>query len=267
VKRLRLLFVGDIVGQPGREALRILLPQLKVKYKPHFIVVNGENAAGGRGITAPISKSFFEWGVQIISLGNHAFDHKDIFNWINEENKIVRPANYPPGTPGKGWSICRNNQLTLAVINLQGRTFLPPLDCPFRTVDAILNEKEIRQADYILVDMHAETTSEKQAMGWYLDGKVTAVIGTHTHVQTGDARILPQGTAYLSDVGMTGPYDGILGMDRESVIKKFITQLPVRFDVEKGDWQFNAVLIDADEKTRAKQLTVLRYDRDHPFLS
>lgn len=245
---MRILFIGDIVGSPGREALKQLLPELKEKHRPDVIIVNGENAAGGRGITPKIAKEFYEQGVNLITLGNHTWDNKEIFDFIDGDEQIVRPANFPEGTPGKGMQTIKTSKGDLTVINIQGRTFLPPLDCPFTKVDELLNSQK-NKSKFIFVDFHAEATSEKLAMGWYLDGRVSSVVGTHTHVHTADERLLPQGTAYITDVGMTGPMDGILGMDREMVTKKFLTQLPVRFEVDKGKWQLNGVLIELDPAT------------------
>jgi metallophosphoesterase (TIGR00282 family) len=256
---IRILFIGDIVGGSGRRAVKTQLSELKRKYDPAFIVVNGENAAGGRGITAQIAKELFELGVHGITMGNHTWDNKDIFNFIEEEARIVRPANYPPGTPGEGMTILRNKAgKELAIVNLMGRTFLPPLDCPFQTIDSILDKLKKKQK-HIFVDFHAEATSEKIAMGWHLDGKVSAVVGTHTHVQTHDERILPQGTGYVTDVGMTGARDGVLGMEREAVLQKFKTQLPVRFTADEGKWQLHAVVIDLDgESGMAKKIELVR---------
>jgi len=243
------LFIGDIVGGSGRRAVKTLLPELKKKYDPAFIVVNGENAAGGRGITAPIAKELYDQGVHGITLGNHTWDNKDIFNFIDQDERMIRPANYPAGTPGRGYTILRNTAgKELAIINTMGRTFLPPLDCPFQTVDGILDKLKKKQK-YIFVDFHAEATSEKIAMGWHLDGRVSAVVGTHTHVQTHDERVLPKGTGYVTDVGMTGARDGVLGMEREAVLQKFKTQLPVRFQADEGKWQFHAVALTLDNDT------------------
>jgi metallophosphoesterase (TIGR00282 family) len=252
---MKLLFIGDIVGSVGRDALKANLPQLKQKYNPDFIVVNGENAAGGRGITEKIAKDFYQLGVDLITMGNHTWDQKEIFDFIDQDPQLIRPANFPPGAPGRGIGYIRHPKGDLAVINLQGTTFLPSIDCPFRIAEELLRNLK-SSARYVLVDFHAEATSEKLAMGWYLDGKVSAVIGTHTHVSTADARLLPKGTAYLTDVGMVGPRNGILGMQRDAVIKKFLTQLPVRFEVATGEWQFNAVCVTLDSATgMAKEIT------------
>jgi metallophosphoesterase (TIGR00282 family) len=256
---IRVLFIGDIVGSSGRRAVKLLLPELKKKFDPSFIVANAENAAGGRGLTGAIAKELFECGIHGLTMGNHTWDNKDIFNFIDSEDRIIRPANFPPGTPGKGHTVLKNaNGAELAIVNLQGRTFLPPIDCPFRTADAIVDKLK-KKHKHIFVDFHAEATSEKIAMGWHLDGKVSAVVGTHTHVQTHDERVLPQGTAYVTDVGMVGARDGVLGMERESVLQKFKTQLPVRFTADEGKWQFHAVVVDLEEETgKAKKIALFR---------
>lgn len=247
---MKVLFIGDIVGNVGRKALKENLPYLKSKYKPHVVIVNGENAAAGRGITGAIANEFFNWGVHGITLGNHTWDNKDIFDFIDDEPRMIRPANFPPGTPGRGYTVVKGEGKELAIVNLQGRTFLPALDCPFRVADEIVDEPR-QDHKCILVDMHAEATSEKIAMGWHLDGRASLVVGTHTHVQSNDDRILPGGTAYLTDAGMVGPRDGILGMEREAVLRKFYTQLPVRFVVDDGKWHFHGVFVEIDEATGA----------------
>ncbi|WP_027417885.1 TIGR00282 family metallophosphoesterase [Aneurinibacillus terranovensis] len=264
---MRIMFIGDVVGSPGREMLKDMLPRLKRKYQPHFTIVNGENAAHGRGITPKIAREFYEWGAGVITLGNHSFDNREVFEFIKEDSHIVRPANYPESVPGKGYTYLKGTAGgELAVINLQGRTFLPALNCPFQTVEKLIPTIR-KRTPYIFVDMHGEATSEKQAMAWFLNGKVTAVIGTHTHVQTADERILPGGTAYLSDAGMVGPRDSILGMEREAVIKKFITGLPVRFEVASLKAQLNGVIIDMEKETgRATSITRIIVDEDHPFM-
>src|SRR5690606_28401895 len=201
-RTIKVLFIGDIVGAAGRKALRAALPSLKSKFNPHFIIVNGENAAGGRGITPAIAAEFFDLGVHGITMGNHTWDNKDIFTFIDDEPRMARPANFPEGTPGKGVAVLRHAGKELTIVNVQGRTFLPPLDDPFVCVERLVEQMKLR-GKAVLVDFHAEATSEKIALGWYLDGKVSAVVGTHTHVQTHDERILPRGTAYVTDVGMT----------------------------------------------------------------
>ncbi|MFJ5622034.1 TIGR00282 family metallophosphoesterase [Peribacillus loiseleuriae] len=263
---MKLLFVGDVVGSPGRDMVKEYLPKIKEKYRPQITIINGENAAGGRGITEKIYRQFLEAGAQAVTLGNHAWDNREVFEFIESAKNLVRPANFPEGTPGAGIKYIKLNQLEIAVINLQARTFMPALDCPFVKAEELVEEAR-KRTPIIFVDFHGEATSEKQAMGWFLDGKVSAVVGTHTHVQTADNRILPQGTAYLSDVGMTGPYDGILGMERDAVIHRFLTSLPVRFEVPKeGRTILSAVIIDIDEKTgKANKIDRLLINDDHPF--
>ncbi len=252
------MFIGDIVGNPGRKALKELLPKLKRKYDPHFIIANGENAAGGKGLTRSIAAELFELGIHGLTMGNHTWDQKEIFEFIDSETRIVRPANYPEGVPGRGMVFLKRGGKELAIMNLQGRTFLPPLDDPFRKADDLIDQASSRTR-CILLDLHAEATSEKIAMGWYVDGRVSVLVGTHTHVQTNDETILPGGTAYITDVGMTGPRDSVLGMDTETVLQKFMIQLPVRFKVAEGIWVFHAVLIDIDESNgKAKSIIKIR---------
>jgi len=241
--------IGDIVGRPGRTIVRQLLPQIIKDYEIDFVIANGENAAGGNGITQKTAQELFISGIDFITTGNHVWDNKDVFNIINEEPRIIRPANYPVGTPGKGYqTLIFKNYLPITIINLSGRTFMPALDCPFKTVENILAKVE-NDSKIIVVDFHAEATSEKLAMGWFLDGRVSLVAGTHTHVQTADERIFPNGTGYITDLGMTGPSDSILGVNKDKVIQKFLTQLPVKFEVAKGPMQLNAIVVDIDEKT------------------
>ncbi|MGX2943651.1 TIGR00282 family metallophosphoesterase [Enterococcus alishanensis] len=262
---MRLLFIGDVVGSLGRNTITEYLPRLKKKYHPQLTIVNGENAASGRGITEKIYKKFLQDGVDVVTLGNHTWDNRDIFEFIGDAKKMIRPANFPAGTPGQGIVFIKINELELAVINLQGRVFMNDLDDPFRKADELVAEAR-KRTEYIFIDFHGETTSEKQAMGWYLDGQVSAVVGTHTHVQTNDARILPKGTAYLTDVGMTGPYDGILGMKRGPVIEKFMTALPKRFEVvEEGRFVLSGCVIDLDKDGRAKKIENILINEDHSF--
>lgn len=262
---MRLLFIGDVVGRKGREMLADYLPKLKQKHKPELTIVNGENAAGGKGINEKIYRQLLESGAQVITMGNHTWDKREIFEFIDDAQHLVRPANFPEGTPGQGMVYVKLNTIEAAVINMQGRTFLPPLESPFEKVDELI-EKAKKRTSVIFVDFHAEATSEKQAMGWYLDGKVSAVVGTHTHVQTADNRVLPKGTAFLTDVGMTGPYDGIIGMDREAVMRRFLTHMPVRFEVASGPGQLNGVLVEIDEKTgSSRSIDRIVINDDHPF--
>lgn len=263
---MKVLFIGDIVGSVGRKALKHMLPALKSKYQPTFIVVNGENAAAGRGITRAIANEMFEMGVHGITMGNHTWDNKDIYDLIEDEPRMIRPANFPEGTPGRGYTVLKAGGKELAIVNLQGRTFLPPLDCPFQKADEILDIVSAPKRP-VFVDFHAEATSEKIAMGWYLDGRTSVVVGTHTHVQSNDERILPQGTAYVTDVGMVGPMNGILGMERQAVLQKFITQLPTRFVVDEGKWHFHAVLVDIDDASlNAISISLIRLHEDSFFM-
>lgn len=256
------MFIGDIVGSTGRRAVKQNLPALKKKYQPHIIIANAENAASGRGVTSTIIKQLLEYGIHGFTMGNHTWDNKNIFEWINDEQQIVRPANFPPGTPGKGYTIVKANHKELVLINMQGRTFLPAIDCPFRIVDEVITTLGNKQRA-ILVDFHAEATSEKIALGWHLAGRVSLVVGTHTHVQTNDDTILPGGTAYLTDVGMVGSREGVLGMEREAVLRKFKTQLPVRFTVDEGKWQFHALVVTIDELTgKAMNIEKIRIYED-----
>ncbi|MCT1903817.1 TIGR00282 family metallophosphoesterase [Oceanobacillus sojae] len=265
---MKILFIGDVVGSPGRDMITEYLPKLKEKYKPNLTIINGENAAAGKGITEKIYKQFLQAGAHVITMGNHTWDKKEIFEFIDQAPAMIRPANFPENNPGKGITYTNINGKEAAVINLQGRTFLPPIDDPFEKADQLVEEAK-KRTKTIFVDFHGEATSEKQAIGWYLDGRVTAVVGTHTHTQTADERILPGGTAYISDVGMTGPYDAILGVEKESVIKRFQTSLPVRFEIEKkGRTQLNGVFISTDDST-GKALTIERIliNDDHPFFA
>ncbi len=260
---MKILFIGDVVGSPGRSMIQEYLPILKKKYRPTITIINGENAANGKGITEKIYRNFLELGAQAVTLGNHAWDNRDVFEFIDRAKYLVRPANFPEGTPGTGIVYVTCNEMEVAVINLQGRTFLPAIECPFKTADRLIEEAR-KRTQLIFVDFHGEATSEKQALGWYLDGRVTAVVGTHTHVQTADERILPKGTGYLTDVGMTGPYDGILGVEKEAVIKKFLTSLPVRFEVSSGRTQLSAVLLDVSPTTgKATKIERILINDDH----
>ena len=265
---MNILFIGDVVGSMGRDMIQEYVPKLKEKFRPHVTIINGENAAGGRGITEKIYRGFLEVGAQVVTLGNHTWDNREIFEFVDEAKYLVRPANFPDNNPGQGITYLKINSDEVAVISLQGRIFLPPIECPFKKADELIEEAQ-KRTPIIFVDFHAEATSEKQAMGWYLDGRVSAVVGTHTHVQTADNRILPKGTAFMSDVGMTGPYDGILGMEREVVLRKFLTSMPARFEVPKdGRSQLSAVYIEIDKKNgKAKKIERILINDDHPFYS
>ncbi|MCL6559401.1 MAG: TIGR00282 family metallophosphoesterase, partial [Firmicutes bacterium] len=231
---MRLLMIGDIVGRSGRRAVKVNLSSLKKEYDLDMVIANGENAAGGKGITREVAQELFSSGVDVLTMGNHVWNKKEAFEYIDRETRIVRPANYPPGTPGIGANVYETRRkVKVAVINLAGRVFLQAIDCPFRKAEELV-EMMKEKARVVVVDFHAEATSEKIAMGWFLAGKVSAVVGTHTHVQTADERILPGGTAYITDLGMTGPWNSIIGVKKEIIIEKFITQIPQRFEVATG---------------------------------
>jgi len=240
-----ILMIGDIIGKPGRKAIHELLPDLRQQYGLNLVIANAENVAGGIGLTSATAKELLNAGVDVLTSGNHIWAQKEIIPYLDGEMPILRPLNYPPGVPGKGYLL--NNQAM--VVNLMGRTFMGDVDCPFRAMDQLLGE---HKPPVIIVDFHAEATSEKVAMGRYLDGRVSAVLGTHTHVGTIDAQVLPQGTAYVTDIGMTGPMDSIIGDDIEAVIQRFLTRMPHRLSVGKGKIMFNAVLIRvADDSGKA----------------
>ena len=248
--------IGDIIGQPGRRAIRRVLPDLRQELGLDLVIANGENAAGGFGITPDTAEELLNSGVDILTSGNHIWDQKEIIPQMDEGLPLIRPANYPDA-PGRGYLI----QDGVMVLNLMGRVFMPTLDCPFRTASAILEDaKEEHSPRAIIVDIHAEATSEKQGMGWYLDGKVSAVLGTHTHVGTVDARILPKGTAYLTDVGMTGPVNSVIGSDTNAVLDRFLTGLPQRLSVAGGPVILNSVLGEIDDET-GKAVSIQRIDR------
>src|SRR5487761_1328394 len=241
-----ILFVGDIVGSPGRRIVHDLLADIIAQQQVDLAIVNCENAASGFGITPRLADDLFASGAEVLSGGNHIWDRKEILDYLPHQPRLLRPANFPPGAPGSGLYVGTSRDgIGYAVLNLQGRTFMTPLDCPFRAAEREL-ARVPPEVKGILVDMHAEATSEKQAMGWYLDGRVSAVVGTHTHVATADEHVLPAGTAYISDVGMTGPHDSIIGMEKAPIIKRFLDGLPARFEVATTDIQMNAVLIEVD---------------------
>ncbi|MGD1210560.1 MAG: TIGR00282 family metallophosphoesterase [Candidatus Acidiferrales bacterium] len=260
---MRILFIGDIVGSPGRKIVHDRLADILAQRQIDLCIANGENAASGFGITPRIAQDLLSYGIEVISGGNHIWDRKEIVEYFPHEPRLLRPANFPNGSPGKGLFVGQaKNGAGYAVLNLQGRTFMAPLEDPFRTADREL-AKISPDVKVIVVDMHAEATSEKQAMGWYLDGKVSAVIGTHTHVATADSRVLPGGTAYITDVGMTGPHDSVIGMEKQGVLQRFLDAMPARFVVAEGDIQMNTVLIDADEATgRARSIERLNFRLD-----
>lgn len=244
---MKILFIGDVFGNPGRKAVKEMVHKLKKERQIDFCIANGENAAGGSGITYVVAQELYKAGVDGITLGNHTWSKREVVNFIDSDNNIVRPANYPSELPGKGSTILDGEKGKIGILNLMGRVYMDSIDCPFKAAERELEYLKAF-AKVIVVDMHAEATSEKCALAWHLDGRVSCVLGTHTHVQTADERILPCGTAYISDVGMTGPYDGIIGVKREIVIEKFITHMPSKFEVAQGPVQFNAVYMDIDEK-------------------
>lgn len=252
---MKFLCIGDVIGRTGRNALKRFLPEVKEKYQPDFIVLNGENAAGGFGLTKKVYDELLSMGIDVITSGNHIFDKKEITQFIDQEEKLLRPANYPPQALGRGYGIYEKNGKKIAVINLMGRVFMGiPLDCPFRKFDEIY-EKIKEEVDYIIVDFHAEATSEKTAFGYYVDGRADIVFGTHSHVATADEMILPKGTAYITDVGLTGPKYSVIGMKIEEPIQKFITGMPVKYDVAKGPLIFQAIFVKkTEEKTEIIRL-------------
>ncbi len=255
---MNILVIGDIVGKPGRAMVKAILPRLQRENSISFTIANAENAAGGRGLTREVKDEILGSGVDVLTMGNHVWDNKNIFSFIDDEPRLVRPLNYPGDCPGQGYHVYNAGfNKKIAVINASGRIFLPPLDCPFQTVSEVL-EKLRDKVDYIIVDFHAEATSEKLAFGYYFDGKVTAVLGTHTHVQTADERVMPNGTGYITDLGMTGPADSILGMEKEPIISKFLHGRPTRFEVAEGPAQIQGVILKLDENS-FKVLEITRF--------
>jgi len=263
---MRVLFIGDIVGAPGREIVRERLADLVAQRGIDLVIANGENSASGFGITPRLAEELLKMGIDVVSGGNHSWDRREILEFMPHEPRLLRPANFPEGNPGSGFYVgTAKNGVKYAVINLQGRIFLPAIDDPFRKADELLAKLPV-DVEFVLVDMHAETTSEKLAMGYYLDGRATAVVGTHTHVATADEQVLAEGTAYITDVGMTGPHSGVIGMDKQAIIRKFLDGMPTRFEVAQGDVQMNSVLIETDDerprnaagRLRAKSIERLR---------
>ncbi len=248
---VKILYIGDIFGRPGRRIVKESLPAIVREHAPDLILANGENAAAGFGITPSLVEELLDLGISVLTSGNHIWDKKEIVTYMAErsDGRLLRPANYPEHVAGRGLFVGKTRAgLDYAVLNLQGRVFMPSIDCPFRTADALLasipDSVKIR-----VVDMHAEATSEKLALGWYLDGRVTALVGTHTHIPTADEMVMPQGTAYITDLGMTGPYDSVIGIDKDTAIRKFLSQIPERFEVAKKDVRFCAVMVEADPET------------------
>lgn len=244
---MKILVVGDVVGSTGRKTLKAHLDKYKENYD--FIIVNGENSAGGFGITTTICEEFFQWGVDVITSGNHIWDKKEIYGYLESSDRVLKPYNYPKDTPGKGYTILKTKKgVKIAVVSLQGRVFMPPIDCPFKEMEMLIKELR-KECKHIVVDFHAEATSEKVAMGYFLDGKVSLVYGTHTHIQTADNRILLEGTGYITDVGMTGSINGVIGMKKENIISKFLSALPQRFEVVEGNEYINGLDVTLDDET------------------
>ncbi|HXN29855.1 MAG TPA: TIGR00282 family metallophosphoesterase [Candidatus Acidoferrales bacterium] len=260
---MKILFIGDIVGSPGRKIVHDRLADIITQRSIDLCIANGENSASGFGITPRLAEEIFAAGAEVITGGNHIWDRKEILDFFPHEPRLIRPANFPVGSPGKGHFVGQTkNGIAYAVMNLQGRTFMAPLEDPFRTAERELAALP-RDVKVIVVDMHAEATSEKQAMGWHLDGKVSAVLGTHTHVATADNRVLPGGTAYITDVGMTGPHDSVIGMEKKPIVQRFLDALPAKFAVAEGDVQMNTVEIDVEEATgRARSIDRVNFRLD-----
>jgi len=252
---MNILFMGDIVGEPGRRAVKVLLPELKEEFKLDLVIANAENSAGGKGLTPKTANELFGSGIDIITSGDHIWDRKEILEIIDHPY-ILRPLNLSINSPGKGFCFFKD----VCVVNLLGRVFMDPVDCPFQKIRSLLPEIK-KKANSIIVDFHAEATSEKKAMGYFLDGGVSAVLGTHTHIQTADEQILEKGTAYITDVGMTGPQDSVIGQEKERIIERFLTGMPVRFQVAEKDVKLEAVILDIDSKTgKANSIKRIRKD-------
>lgn len=264
-KAVKVLFIGDVVGRPGRQAVRGLLPDLIGGYSIDLVIANGENAAGGFGITPAIAEELLALKIDILTSGNHIWDKKEMVDYIRDKEWLLRPANYPPGAPGFGSTVIKTiTGVQVGVINLCGRVFMDNLDCPFRVGEEIVNQLRA-VTPLIVVDMHAEATSEKAAMGWFLDGKVSAVIGTHTHVQTADERVLPQGTAFITDIGMTGSIHSVIGIQKELILGRFLTQMPRKFEVATKGVQLQGVVISIDpDNGKAMALERVKVDYDNP---
>lgn len=254
---MRILFLGDIVGRPGREICAELIQSLRVTEKLDFVIANSENAAAGSGLTPKIADQLLETGIDVLTSGDHIWKKRDIYDYLKVSRQLIRPLNYPKSVFGRGSTVIDlPNGKKIGVINLIGRVFMDHLDSPFERIKDELEEVK-RSTDIIIVDFHAEATSEKVAMGWYLDGKVSAVLGTHTHIQTSDDKILPQGTAYITDCGMTGPYDSVIGREKERILEHFVTQLPIRFEMASGDVQLHGVIIEVNDET-GKAISIKR---------
>ena len=258
---MKILMAGDVVGAPGREMFARMAAQLRGSGEADFIVVNGENVAGGRGITDKMAEELLRVGADVVTLGDHTWDQKEIRGYLDGQPRVIRPANFAPGCPGRGWTTVKTNFGPVTVVNLVGRVFMHNYDCPFRTIDDVLRRTDLSKI--VLVDIHAEATAEKIVLGRYLDGRVTAVVGTHTHVQTSDEEIMPGGTAYITDLGMTGPKDAAIGRDLESVTKMMLTGMPHKFKIAPGRVALEGVIMDVDrESGRAKSIKRVRLIHD-----
>ena len=257
---MKILFLGDIVGNPGREVVAKYIPAMRKKGEVDVVVVNGENAAGGSGITENVARELFSFGCDVITLGDHVWDKREVYPYLNSEPHIVRPANFSSEAPGRGVCVIDINGVKVAVIALMGRTYMKfLLNCPFRALDSILGD--LAGVKVVLVDVHAEATSEKVAMGWYADGRVSAVLGTHTHIQTADEKILPKGTAYITDAGMTGPYDSVIGQIKERIVERYLTGMPNKFEVASSKGTMCGVIVDVDTET-GRAISITRVQND-----
>lgn len=245
---MKVLFIGDIIGEPGRKMVRANIRTLSETHDPDLVIANGENSAGGFGITSEVAEELFSLGIHVLTSGNHVWDKKEIEPYLTKQDRLIRPANYPSGNPGFGSVVISTKAGKAAVLNLEGRVFMSNLEDPFRVAEREI-EKLKKETPVVVIDFHAEATSEKAALAWHLDGKASAVIGTHTHVQTADERILTAGTAFITDVGMTGPADSVIGVKKEQAIARFLYQTPHRFEIPKGPVHLNAVLLNVDERT------------------
>ena len=254
---MKILCIGDIVGRPGREIVRALLSELRKRHKADFVLVNAENAAGGAGLTPRLADELLEMGCDVLTLGDHTWDKRELYDYLSSHDRIIRPANFPDGAPGRGWEVIKGTDgQKIGVINLLGRVFMRyNVDCPFKKLREIAAQLN-KETPVVVADMHAEATSEKIALGHFIDGDVSVLVGTHTHVQTADEKVLPKGTAYITDLGMTGPHDSVIGQDKERIVERFLTSLPHRFQVAEGDVRLNGVVVDVDETSgRARKIT------------
>lgn len=263
---MNILCIGDIVGKPGRHAVQGLLPDLKRQYDIDFTIVNAENAAGGAGLSTRLARQFLQMGCDVLTLGDHVWDQKELEDYLKETDSVIRPANFPAGAPGEGW--CIKKTITgqkIGVINLLGRVFMRySVECPFKELEKIVDYVK-QYTPIIVLDFHAEATSEKVALGHFIDGKISALVGTHTHIQTADEKILPQGTAYITDLGMTGPYDSVIGQEKENIIKRFLTSRPVKFHVAQNNVILHGVVIEVDEKSgKARRITRIQKPFEGP---